>query len=102
MDLESGGGDVGAHYAGWKENPKKCPQYLHYIHETDGRYTSGPSQSLLLFHKLLVLKNMKRFYEKHGEAKYTQLCSHYPDIMRGKYRMQDAKTKDLTLFMRES
>ena len=103
LDQESGGvgGGVGSHYSGWKENTKRCPQFLRYLAETDSRYSENEAKNLFTFHKLLVLKNMKKFHEKHGEAKYNQLCCKYPQISRSKYKMNDAKTLDLTLFKRQ-
>ena len=64
-------GGMARHNDDWSTNSKRCPIFLLQIQEIDKRWeTNDDKDCLVLFHKLLTYKYVKKFIEKHTKEKF--------------------------------
>ena len=101
LDKKDPSGNIYSHNEDWDSNEKRCPMYLTEVFQVDERWSKDDDQECKDFlHKLLIYTNIKEYIEKHGRAKYNELCEVFPTCGQHGYNIEEALNTDLTLIQR--
>ena len=91
LDKSDSNGGIFRHNDDWENNSKRCPTYLNDIASIDERWKFGnDSDAKEFFHKLLTLKQIRRFIHNHSKKEFNKLCDRFKSVANHGYDLNEA------------
>ncbi|CAI2374492.1 unnamed protein product [Moneuplotes crassus] len=94
-------GSIYRHNDDWHINPKRCPMYLIDIGQIDQRWnTENDEEAKEFFHKILIYKNVKKFFRKYKRRDFKALCKVFPSVDNHGFNLTKIMKTKVTLIHR--
>eukprot|EP01034_Spumella_vulgaris_P025416 gene25416-31874_t len=112
-------GTIYAHNVNWKTNPRRCPMYLHQIHEVDPRWPSlndededddgegegeereyGDAACVNVFVRIRTLTLLRAAVNAMGMDRFQRLRAKYASVNNCGFSTHDIMTSDLAMIRR--
>ncbi|CAI2371562.1 unnamed protein product [Moneuplotes crassus] len=103
LDKKDPNGKFYQHCHDWETNVKRCPLELKDLSKIDSKWDKiDDFKNGDLFHKILIYREIKAFFEKYTREEFECLCEAIPSVANHTFDIEEAMTMDLDLIKRKT